>query len=67
MAEMTAEEKQARADARASKLQEDAYNKAMINTPPAPKPKSETVKKMAKGGVVPRGQGMARSKACKMR
>ena len=32
-----------------------AYHKAM----PA--------KKMAKGGMVPRGQGMARSKPCKMR
>lgn len=32
-----------------------AYDKAM----PA--------KKMAKGGMVPRGQGMARSKPCKMR
>ena len=71
MSNMTEQERQARQDAKDAEAQEKAYNKAMVNTPPAPKSAAKKAKggavKYAKGGVVSRGQGaVSRTKKCKM-
>ena len=63
------EAKQAAKDAKDAPKLEDAYNKSMVNTPPAPKPTAP--KKMASGGSVFRAgadgiasKGKTRCKVC---
>jgi hypothetical protein len=66
-------------DAKDREKTEKVYNDSMVNTPAAPKtrkvmggtnPRNKAAMEaagMAKGGMVPRGYGKARSKPCKMR